>query len=130
MTKPAKKYTDSVTSRFIQICREVVAAGMVANKTEFAESVGEYQQNLSLMEKGSRAPTIEQICLACEVYNYSPSWLMMGIGDKTMQKPGKRNLEQRLNEIESEVNIIKRALAHKKSIVNKPVNKKRRILNK
>jgi hypothetical protein len=107
-----KQHTKNITHRFLQICAEVIQEGHVNNRKEFAESVGEHQQNLSRMDKGTRSPTLEQIATACLKYGYSANWVMLNMGMKKLTKEKKETgtIDQRINNLETEVARITRSL--------------------
>lgn len=100
-----------ITERFLMILNEAIKEGQTKNKSTFAKSVGEHQQNLSLMEKGARAPTLEQIAIACKTYGYAPNWLILGIGAKRLKPNDQKTTEERLSNLEWEVSRLKRVTA-------------------
>jgi hypothetical protein len=106
--KTGKQYTPAITTRFLLIMDETIRDGHTENRTTFAKSVGEHQQNLPAMENGTRSPTLEQIATACRMYGYSPTWLIFGTGDKKMKAKDEMSLDQRISELEAEVARIKR----------------------
>jgi hypothetical protein len=112
-TKTIKHYTPSITKRFLLIVDEVIREGSIGTRTEFAQAVGEHQQNLALMEKGTRAPTLEHIAVACKKFGYSPTWLVLGTGDKKLKVKDQKGIEDRVSELEAIVaslkNMIKRS---------------------
>lgn len=111
-----KPHTRGITNRFLQVCAEVIQEGHTDNRKTFAESVGEHQQNLSLMEKGRRAPTLEQIVTACKKYGYSANWLVLNMGQKKLSETVKGSvgsIEQRVNNLETEIAKINRKLGAK-----------------
>lgn len=104
-----KQYTTSITQRFLQVCAEVIQEGHVNSRKEFAESVGEHQQNLSLMDKGTRAPTLEQIAKVCIKFGYNANWLILGTGNKKLGPEKKQApTEERLNVLETAVAKLSR----------------------
>lgn len=106
--KTGKQYTPAITKRFLLIMDEAIRDGHTENRTTFAKSVGEHQQNLTAMQNGSRSPTLEQIATACKMYGYSPTWLILGTGEKKMAAKDEKTLDQRISELEAEVARIKR----------------------
>lgn len=111
-----KPHTRAITQRFLQICSEVIQEGHTENKKSFAESVGEHQQNLIMMQNGKRAPTLEQIVAACKTYGYSANWLILNMGQKKLSETIKGSvgsLEQRVNNLETEIARINRKLGAK-----------------
>jgi hypothetical protein len=111
-----KEFTEGITQRFLQLCSEVIREGVVNNRKDFATSVGEHQQNLSLMDKGTRAPTLEQIVNACKKYGYSANWLMLNQGAKKIKTEIKKTrftpatMEERVHSLETEVARLDRNL--------------------
>ena len=97
-----------ITERFLLICEEVIREGLCKTKKEFAAVVGEHAQNLTLMAKGSRAPTLEQIAKACELYGYSPTWLILGVGPRKLAGANKDSTENRVSNLELEVARLKK----------------------
>jgi hypothetical protein len=112
-TKTNKQYTPAITKRFLLIVDEVIRSGQVDTKGEFAKSVGEHQQNLSLMEKGTRAPTLEHIALSCKLYGYNPTWLILGVGEKKLKTSDGKTIEARVTDLETELAAIKRMVKKK-----------------
>lgn len=112
-TKPNKQHTPAITKRFLLVADEVIRNGQVDTKGEFAKSVGEHQQNLSLMEKGTRAPTLEHIALSCKLYGYNPAWLILGVGEKRLKATDGKTIEARVGDLETELAAIKRMLKKK-----------------
>lgn len=108
-SKPNKTYTPEITKRFLKIMAEAIASDQVKTRMEFAESIGEHQQNLSKMKQGTRAPTLEHIAIACKKYGYSPTWVMLGIGDKKM-KGGQNSLDERILSLEKDMALIQKEL--------------------
>lgn len=106
-----KEHTHGITQRFLQICSETIQEGRINNRKEFCEQVGEHQQNLSQMDKGRRAPTLDQLARACKKFGYSPNWLILNIGNKKLTKEMPKpdgNLEHRINILETEVARLSR----------------------
>lgn len=103
----------AMTDRFMIICEEVLQSQLVKSRTEFARSVGEHQQNLAAMENGTRSPTLEQVARACDLYGYSPTWLILNRGPKKMKETEQLPLEERVTLLETEVGRIRRALRRK-----------------
>jgi len=102
-----------ITERFLLICEEVIREGLCKTKKEFAISIGEHPQNLTLMAKGSRFPTLEQIAKACDLYGYSPTWLILNMGSKKLAGNEKDATEERVSELELEVEKLKKFLIKK-----------------
>ena len=100
----------AITERFMMICEEALQTAQVKTRTEFAKSVGEHQQNLAAMESGSRSPTLDQVAKACELYGYSPTWLILNLGPKKMKETEQLPIEERLSQVESDIARIKRHL--------------------
>lgn len=100
----------AITGRFMLICEEALATAQVKTRTEFAKSVGEHQQNLVAMENGSRAPTLEQIAKACDLYGYSPTWLILNRGPKKMKETEQLPIEERVSNLEDQVTRMKRRI--------------------
>jgi hypothetical protein len=105
-----KPYSTDITNRLLQMRDEVVRDGLAKHRTEFAETIGEHQQNMTKMENGTRRPTLDQIGTACEVYGYSPTWLVLGIGPKKLKPSKEKKIDQRIADLEAEVTKLKRAV--------------------
>lgn len=103
----------NITERFLLICDEVIREGMCGTKKEFAEAIGEHPQNLTLMAKGSRAPTLEQVAKACDLFGYSPTWLILNIGPKKLSGAEQDPTEERVSELELEVARLKKFMIKK-----------------
>lgn len=99
-----------MTARFMIICEEVLESQQAKTRSEFARSVGEHQQNLAAMENGSRSPTLEQVARACDIYGYSPTWLILNRGPKKMKETEQLPLEERVAQVEADIARIKRHL--------------------
>jgi len=107
-----KDYKETVTLRFLEAMRRVLMARKEGCKTmkQFAEFVGEHQQNISKMERGERMPTVEQICRLCEVFGFSPAWVLLGRGN--MEETAELGaaiavLQERMTKIEIEIEQMK-----------------------
>lgn len=111
--KESKLYSPEITQRFLLICDEVIRDGQVKNKSTFASSIGEHQQNLSKMDGKGRTPTLDQVARVCELYGYSPTWLILGIGEKKIKPAERIPLEGRVTNLEVELARIKRQLKAK-----------------
>lgn len=124
-----KLHTRGITQRFLQLAAEVIQEGHTDNKKSFAESIGEYQQNIIAMEKGKRAPTLEQVVTACKKYGYSANWLMLNMGQKKLSetiKGSSESLEQRVNNLETEIARINRKLGAKlNGVIHPPLSPKK-----
>lgn len=107
-------YKETATANFLLIMKEVISAGVVKNKTEFAKLVGEYQQNIALMESGKRAPTIDQLATACELWGYSLNWIIMDRGPKMRDPKQEKPLDERVNDLEKKVDLLSRRLDRRK----------------
>lgn len=108
-----KAYTKkAITERFLIICEEVIKDGLCKTRKEFAAAVGEHPQNLNLMDKGRRAPTLEQIAQACDHYGYSPTWVILGRGQHKMTGE-KDPTDERLDKVEDDIEMLKRHLIKK-----------------
>lgn len=93
-------YTPDITARFLRIRDEVLAEGSANSQAEFGRAVGEHSQNFSMMEKGTRAPTLDQCARACEKFGYSANWLLLGIGPVKINPGLNAPLEQRVTTLE------------------------------
>jgi hypothetical protein len=107
------QHTTAITKRFLLLMNEVLKDGLCATKGDFAGKIGEYQQNFPLMEQGIRAPTLEQLATACKVFGYSPTWLILGAGEKKLKAAESKTIETRLTELETEMAAVKRMLKKK-----------------
>ena len=72
----------SITTRFLQICDETVAAGVCRSAAEFAERLGMPRQNLFGIRAGTRPSTLDQVAQACKESGYDANWLLLGAGKK------------------------------------------------
>lgn len=88
VTMPTR-HRDLITKRFLMAKNQVIALRIdgIRNDTQFAQSIGEYQQNLSKMENGERYPTLDMIGNLCRVYRVSPTWLILGTGKMFENSP-------------------------------------------
>lgn len=70
-------YKDDIRDRFVKAMKSILFARINECKivSQFAKSIGEYQQNISKIEKGERYPTLDHIARLCDVFNYSAEWL-------------------------------------------------------
>lgn len=103
----------AITERFMMICDEVIQAGVCKTRKEFAAAVGEHPQNLTLMDKGTRSPTLEQLARACDLYGYSPTWLILNRGPRKLQEGEKDPIEERVESLESDLEALKKHLIKK-----------------
>lgn len=79
----SKEHSHEVSKRFLQVMRRVVAEriGGITTQTAFAEKVGEFKQNITRIEAGTRYPTVEMLHMTCLVFGVDPAWLLMGTGE-------------------------------------------------
>ena len=103
-----KKHSDQVAARFLQAMKQVIAKDLATSQKDFAEKVGEYAQNISKIESGSRYPTIEMMCNSCIIFNINPSWLLLNSGEMFTSDTKTIGLEERIETIEKELKQIKR----------------------
>jgi hypothetical protein len=96
-------YTPAITRRFLVIMEETVKEGTCESNGAFLESIGEYRQNLYGYLDGSRNPTLEQLATTCTKYGYSPTWVLLGMGDKRMKAGDNKSIEARVTELEASV---------------------------
>lgn len=106
--KKGKTEAKDITNRFLQLMNEVIKDGLCKNRGEFAKAIGEYAQNLGKMEQHERSPTLVQVANACQHFEYSPTWLVLGVGEKRMNKLDQATVEQRLNNLEADMTKLKR----------------------
>lgn len=106
-----KAYMPEITQRFLLIRDEVIRDGLCNTAAEFAKEVGEYPQNFSKMEKGSRFPTLDHIARACEKYNYNANWVMLNSGSKKMDKRQEVPIEKRVSDLEIQVRSLKKIVS-------------------
>lgn len=113
MKKANKKpYSTDITRRMLQLMEEVLHERLAKNKGEFAKSIGEYPQNLSMWEKDQRAPTLEQVAVACATYQYNPAWIILGVGSKKMRETEQKSIDHRVSTLEIELAQIKRFVSN------------------
>jgi hypothetical protein len=104
----------AITKRFLQIIDELIQDGVCDTKKEFAERIGEHPQNLTLMAKGTRAPTLEQVAQTCKLFGYSPTWLILNEGPrKLVDLLRDEGLNNRVDDLETEVENLKKFLLKK-----------------
>lgn len=96
--------TKKVTKRFLKVMRLAIAErwNNVTNISEFTQLIGEYYQNISKMEAGTRYPTLEVVCITCLKFDISPAWLLLGHGEmKLTDVPSsENNILSRLDNLE------------------------------
>lgn len=100
----------TATQNFLVIMGEVISQGLVKNKTEFAKKVGEHQQNITKMETGSRAPTIDQLAAASKLWGYNMNWIVLNTGAKKLDPKMNVPIEERVSILEQQVRILKKRL--------------------
>ncbi|MGQ0739752.1 MAG: hypothetical protein ACT4OJ_11875 [Bacteroidota bacterium] len=113
MSKGKQPYKEIARVNFLQLMDEVLRSGACKNRQAFAKSVGEYLPNISMMEKGGRTPTIEQVAMACELYGYSMNWVVMNIGDKRIDQSFREPLTERVTKLEQQVLVLQRTMREK-----------------
>lgn len=105
---PGKKQSQLVAARFIKAMKQVIANEIkgVTNRSEFAEKIGEYKQNISAIEGSTRYPTIDLLCSICIEFDVNPGWLLLEQGNmfSTGGSITDIGVLRRLNEIEKMVN--------------------------
>jgi hypothetical protein len=112
--KKEKKYTPAITKRILLIMEEVIKEGVCDTVDEFMTSIGEHRTSKSAYEDGSRAPTPEQIAITCAKFGYSPTWVILGIGEKKLNPKNQTPLEDRVSELETVVQSLKNMIKRKK----------------
>lgn len=112
-TTTKKKHTPAITKRFLLIMDETIRSGICDSESEFLTSVGEHRQNFPKFVDGTRSPTLEQVATTCLKYGYSPTWLILGTGDKKMNSKNQRTLEDRMSELEATVAALKNQIKRK-----------------
>jgi hypothetical protein len=112
-TEKKKKYTPEITKRFLLIMDEVVKEGRCDSPYEFLESVGEYRTNYGSYFNGTRSPTLEQLATACKKFGYSPTWAMLGTGNKKLDTKDEKTIEARVTELEATVAALKNMIKRK-----------------
>ncbi len=105
--KKEKKYTPAITKRILFIMEEVIKEGVCDTVDEFMTSIGEHRTSKAAYEAGTRAPTPEQLAITCEKYGYSPTWVILGIGDKKLNTKSQRTMDERVSELEATVASLK-----------------------
>lgn len=100
-----KSYREGIKLRFLEAIRRILMSRVkgVRTVTQLAPMIGAMQQNISQMEHSDRYPTLDQIARLCEIFNYSPEWIILGKGN--MENTSELNAtvavhEDRLNRIE------------------------------
>lgn len=106
-----KEYATDITQRFLLIKDEVIREGLVNTAKEFATAIGEHSQNFTKMEKGTRSPTLDQVARACEIYGYSPTWVILNKGSKKLDKKAEVPLEKRVDQLEQQMRKLKKHVA-------------------
>ena len=112
-TEKKKKYTPAITKRFLLIMDEVIKEGKCDTPAEFLISVGEHRQQLYAYLDDIRSPTLEQLATTCTRYGYSPTWVMLGTGDKKMNPKDEKTIEDRVTELEATVAALKNMIKRK-----------------
>jgi transcriptional regulator with XRE-family HTH domain len=102
-----KPYTKAIAKRFLQMMKDVIHEGQCIDKVDFATKIGEWSQNITAMEKGGRAPTLEQLATACKKFGYNPTWLVLGVGNKKLTQDDHK---KRITELETEMVRIKKLM--------------------
>jgi hypothetical protein len=108
-----KKYTPAITKRFLVIMDESIKEGLCSTQAEFLTSIGEHRQSLPAYLEGTRSPTLEQVATTCTKYGYSPTWLILGTGDKKMNAKDEKTIENRVTELETTVAALKNQIKRK-----------------
>lgn len=101
-------HKQTATQNFLIIMSEVINQGLVRNKTEFAKKVGEHQQNIIKMEKGTRAPTIDQLATACKLWGYNLNWVILNASPKKIDPKANVPIEERVTILEQQVRVLKK----------------------
>jgi hypothetical protein len=108
MAKEKKqKYTPGIQKRFLSIIDETIKEGKCDSIYEFLESIGEHRSNSTAYKNGTRSPTLEQLATACMKYGYSPTWCILGVGNKKLNVKDEKTIEDRVSELEATVSSLK-----------------------
>lgn len=105
-----KSFKEISTSNIIIVMNEVIQSGQCKNRGEFAKKIGEYQQNLSAIESGKRAPTVEQLAKAASEFGYNLNWMILGIGPKRSDPKLNIPIEQRVSLLEQQMRSMKKQM--------------------
>jgi len=105
-----KTHTPGITQRFLQLCEEVIHEGHASSMTEFAKSIGEHSQNISLMQSGGRVPSVDKLAEACIKYGYSANWLILNRGERKLSKTDIKPIDQRVQQLETTVSSLQRKI--------------------
>jgi hypothetical protein len=112
-TTNKKKHTPAITKRFLLIMDETIKEGKCESEADFLTSIGEHRTNLYAYQNGTRSPTLEQVATTCLKYNYAPTWLILGTGDKKMSPKNQKTIEDRVSELEVTVAALKNQVRRK-----------------
>ena len=99
-----KQYSEGVAERFLKVMKQVIANELqdITTQKEFADKVGEYAQNISKIESGTRYPTIEMLCNTCIIFNVDPGWLLLEKGTM-FGKENEQSLLERVIKLEKQM---------------------------
>ncbi|MDR1340139.1 MAG: helix-turn-helix domain-containing protein [Prevotellaceae bacterium] len=70
-----------VSDRFIEVVDRITTGRNKITKKVFAKSIGMANTNLYLVERGERAPTLNQVAMTIREYSVNPAWLFKGEGE-------------------------------------------------
>lgn len=93
---------DAVRKRVLQIMRDEIAAGTIANKSEFAKEIGSTSAAISRWEAGGNAhPTVVNIMLVCIKFNRSANFVLLEYGTERLSgKDSTESMHKRMEKLE------------------------------
>ena len=86
-------------NRIIELIDRLIAAGTIASRQEFLDTIGMLKQNYTEVVNGKRSFRMEHISKACREYDVNANWIM-GI-DEQVFRTKKRTISQTGNSVET-----------------------------
>ena len=111
--KPSEvSYKAGITERFNIARKYILGFGLqgIELEKDFAESIGEYAQNLSKYEKGLRTPTLDNIGRLCSIYGISLRWVFFGEGDMFEKGEDPLGMQDRIDSMTKAIKSLTRKL--------------------
>jgi len=77
-----KHHTRIIASRFIQAMNIILELKLLdtVTKNDFAVKVGMTKQDITLVEKGDRYPTLDTVYYLCTIFSIDTNWIITGGG--------------------------------------------------
>lgn len=82
---------EAYRDRYILAIRKLMAEREIETYQEIAEELGISNLTLSSIVKKRQMPTVQHAIDLCNIFDISPSWLLLGKGERTLKQQATLN---------------------------------------